>query len=141
MYLPRDHLSETNSSNLIFKLINKIFVDSLEDLNNVLCHVGVEAGGRFVAEHEGRVGQDLRSEGQALTLASRDTLDPALNTNQGISAFCQSKLLGEKYPFNNPEIQLSFFSYYEISLYVQKVIYYFLSDDSILCTFTTFINM
>ena len=69
-------------------------LDLLENLHDVLGHVGVEAGGRLVAEHERRVGQHLRSEGQPLALAAGNSLDAALDADQGVGAFRQAELEG-----------------------------------------------
>jgi hypothetical protein len=74
-------------------------VGLLEDLHDVLGHVGIEAGGRLVAEHERRVGQHLGREGQPLALAAGNALDPALNADQGVGALGQTELETEMVPF------------------------------------------
>ena len=65
---------------------------SLENFHNVLGHVGIEAGGRLVAEHERRVGQHLRSEGQPLAFTTGNALDAALNADQCVGTFRQTEL-------------------------------------------------
>jgi hypothetical protein len=71
---------------IIFRLI------SLEYFHHVLSHVGVEAGSGLVAEHEGRVGQDLGREGQSFALTTRNALDSTLDPDQRVGAFRQAEL-------------------------------------------------
>ena len=64
----------------------------LEDLNNVLGHVGVKAGRRLITEQEWWIGQHLRSEGQTLAFATGNALDATLDADQSIGTFGESEL-------------------------------------------------
>ncbi len=63
-----------------------------EDLDDVLGHVGVEAGSGLVAEHQRRVGQHLRGEGQPFALAAGNAFDAALDADQGVGTFGEAEL-------------------------------------------------
>lgn len=58
-----------------------------------MSHEGIQARRRLVAEHQWRIGQYLRSEGQPLHLASRKTLHSARYPNHSVSAFRKSELI------------------------------------------------
>ena len=45
------------------------------NLNNVLRHVRIESGSRFVAKHQRRIGENFGSESQTLALAAGYAFD------------------------------------------------------------------